>query len=78
MEAILYRFQKLYEQSRQNKKLDQLPTILAVVSMAHATIRQNEIVDFTINIIKRHKPKRILFANSWIAYYCKSNCLDFS
>ncbi len=71
LEKISYRFQELFRRSQIKGTLDKFPTVLAALRRGIIMGEENLLLNFTRELVKKHKPKRILFVWNWIYYFCK-------
>jgi hypothetical protein len=71
LEKISYRFQELFRRSQIKGTLDRFPTVLAALRRGVIMGEENSLLNFTRELVKKHKPKRILFVWNWIYYFCK-------
>lgn len=66
--AITSRFYQLYKESVYKNKTNQFPTVISIASAGKLFIPCFYFYDSTLEMIKKHKPKRVLFVQRWLEY----------
>ena len=69
---LSYRFQQLYFDSKTANKTDQFPTVVTMALLERPLNAENYLLQFSIDMIKKHRPKRVLFLCHWFIYYCRN------
>ena len=67
-----YRFQQLYLDAKEQNKLDEFQSIVAMVDF-HVEMSERfayQTMQFSLEFAKKHKPKRILLVNWWANRFC--------
>lgn len=55
-----------------NNKTDSFPTVVAMIKNSNSLNQKNDLLQFSMQMIKQHRPKRVLLLCHWPVYYCRN------